>query len=722
MNSVTNKSNSNLGGLDIDVDFRALIYIFFENKLLILISMGVVILLSIAYVLYQPYQYTENMLLQVDDGKSGKMNLFQQLAVSSEVNETATQMELIKSRVVLGPVVKKLGLGLNIRPHSTSILEKIWPGSQGHILVGQLIVPDQYDGKSLRLKVIDPTHFQLFDHDGNILISGETKKTLVNSNKGIVIQVNSITANKNAEFDLFRYSDIGIVNSLIPRIQIESLDEGGREKTGIMQVNMKDTDPVRIGEILNTIADVVQDLDISRKSSESQKMLEVYEHQLPAVKASLDDSETTLNRYRASSGKIDIKLETQALMSQLAGVEKQITSLSLQRIALLQNYTTKHPFVIEIRNRIDQLRKEKFSLENQIKKIPAADQIMVSMMRDVQVRNRLYLILLTKIQELRASKEGTLSSVRVLARPFLPEAPLSKQMPVVIAASALLGFILGCLIIMTRKAFHRHIDDPHWIEKNFSIINLAIIPYCKQQTKNTQNFKMKMQPSLDIVVEKYPQDLFSESLRSLRTSFQFILAGATNNIVSITGVSPGIGKSFISINFAYLLSEAGKKILLIDGDMRKGYLNHYFNMDRQPGLSEILLGAVSIEKTLKTSSVNLLTFLPCGNYPPNPSELFINDRFKKFIDTVSAQYDFIIIDTPPVLAVTDSAIIGSLASTNLLVVGSETHQAEEVSLTLKRLENCGVKIQGTIFNYLKDKIGKQGGNYQYSYSMSDSTV
>jgi len=192
---------------------------------------------------------------------------------------------------------------------------------------------------------------------------------------------------------------------------------------------------------------------------------------------------------------------------------------------------------------------------------------------------------------------------------------------------------------------------------------------------------------------------------------------AKNNIVSIMGVAPGVGKSFVSANFAYLLANAGKKILLIDGDIRKGHLKDYFKVGACLGLSELVLGSCTFEQAVIQSQYDNLDFLATGAYPPNPSELLMTERFKQVLETAAKRYDLVIIDTAPILAVTDAALIGQHAGTNFMVLASNAHEVSEIELALKRVSANGVKINGVVFNFnRKEKnLHSYGYGYRYNY-------
>jgi tyrosine-protein kinase Etk/Wzc len=205
---------------------------------------------------------------------------------------------------------------------------------------------------------------------------------------------------------------------------------------------------------------------------------------------------------------------------------------------------------------------------------------------------------------------------------------------------------------------------------------------------------------------------------------------APNNIVMLTGPTPGIGKSFASANFATVLAAAGKRVLLIDADMRKGHMHHFFGQQRGDGLSELIAGSRTLEQVVKQNITPGLDFIATGTLPPNPAELLMSHTTVDLLKALSAQYDIVVIDTPPVLAVSDSAVLASQSGTVFLMVRAESTTLAEVQESVKRLEQSGAVMRGVIFNGLDlsrrayrygygSKYGYKYGRYQYQYKTYD---
>jgi tyrosine-protein kinase Etk/Wzc len=216
------------------------------------------------------------------------------------------------------------------------------------------------------------------------------------------------------------------------------------------------------------------------------------------------------------------------------------------------------------------------------------------------------------------------------------------------------------------------------------------------ETKRTHERDRERQ--VPILATLRPNDVCVEIMRSLRTSMQFTLMEARNRVVMLTGPASGVGKSFLAMNLCVLLAASGKKVLLIDGDMRRGKLERSFGIDRANGIAELLAGTIGLEQAIRTTRVPGLSFMPAGKRPENPSELLMSPRLQQYLEGLGRVYDVVFVDTPPVLAVTDASIIGKLSGTNFLVLRSGAHNETEIADSVRTLRTAGITVQGAIMN------------------------
>lgn len=288
----------------------------------------------------------------------------------------------------------------------------------------------------------------------------------------------------------------------------------------------------------------------------------------------------------------------------------------------------------------------------------------------------------------------------------------------IIAIGIFSGFILGIIIALLRASSIRRstIFDPEKLEKIFGIPLFAVIPYTKY-VSNTKGFSTRRQKTL-LAIE-HPNDPIIENLRSLRTNLYFALQESKNNVVMITGPSPGIGKSFISSNLSAVLAAGELRTLLIDADMRRGYLHSVFLKPLSPGLSDLICKKHTLEEVIHTVEIgnNTLDYITRGQTPVNPSELLLHSNFEKLISELSDQYDLILIDSPPINAVTDPTIIGRVAGIVFMVVLHRYDSLQEVNHAINKLLNNGISVNGFIVNAYKvnETSNMYSSRYLYSY-------
>ncbi|PRY67397.1 polysaccharide biosynthesis tyrosine autokinase [Halomonas ventosae] len=219
-----------------------------------------------------------------------------------------------------------------------------------------------------------------------------------------------------------------------------------------------------------------------------------------------------------------------------------------------------------------------------------------------------------------------------------------------------------------------------------------------------------------ILAERAPADTAVEALRGLRTSLHFAMLEAGDNRLMITGPSPGIGKSFLSVNLATVCALGGQKVLVVDADMRKGHLHHAFQGRSEGGLSELLSGKAAWADVVRDSGIENLSYVARGTAPPNPAELLMNAGFTAFLEQARREFDLVILDTPPVLAVTDAALVGTQCGTSLMVARFQLNPAKELQIATRRLETAGVTVKGAILNAMERKAATRYGYGYYSYA------
>ena len=290
----------------------------------------------------------------------------------------------------------------------------------------------------------------------------------------------------------------------------------------------------------------------------------------------------------------------------------------------------------------------------------------------------------------------------------------------------MLGLFLSLLVIFVSRKLQSGVEDPDEAERQLGIPVFASVPHSDLQEKLDKTGKRRGQEGV-LLTQHANEDPAIESLRSLRTTLHFRLIDAPNNILLITGPSPSVGKTFITTNLGAVLALSGKRVVIVDCDLRKGIIHRQLKITRSPGLSELIAETTEISEALHQTYIENLSVIPSGKLPPNPAELLLNKNFSLHLKALSSSFDFVLLDAPPVLAVTDAAILGRQAGTTLVLARAGRHSMHELEQTVKRLQQAGVEVRGMIFNDMalyssrySYGYGYKRYTYQYSYSQKKS--
>jgi tyrosine-protein kinase Etk/Wzc len=307
---------------------------------------------------------------------------------------------------------------------------------------------------------------------------------------------------------------------------------------------------------------------------------------------------------------------------------------------------------------------------------------------------------LNNAQQLRLIRAGKVGTVRLVDDAATPERPVKPRGLLVVCLSLIVGIVLGVVVAFVRKACFGGMSDPHEIEQLTGLDVLVTVPHSGEQQAMAQQARRTGTP-MKLLAHRNPHDPAIESLRSLRIAAQFAVLSAKNNIVMLASPTAGVGKSFISANFAEVLAAGGKRVLLIDGDLHRGALNEYFQVPRENGLSELLDGAKTLEEVTRHHIGSGIDFISTGTLPRDPSELLLSAALRANLEVLSEAYDVVIVDSPPVLPISDTQVLGSMAGTVFLVARSGTNKLGEINESLKRFGLAGIVVKGIIFNGIK---------------------
>ncbi|MDW1913741.1 polysaccharide biosynthesis tyrosine autokinase [Vibrio sp. Vb0349] len=701
---------------DDEIDLGKLFGIILDAKWLILCTVVLFSIIGVGVAILSTPIYKADALIQIESKSSGGISAMvgDMGELFSAESSATTEIEIIKSRMILGGTVDKFNLTTVVSPNYMPIIGKGLARLQGEqisLSVSRFNAPSYAVGVPLTLEVIDSEKqtFRLLEDDNNVILEGKVGELL--EKNGYQFLATELVAQTGDSFTVSKISKLDAINKLQENL---SINERGKQ-TGIISLSFSGEDRAKIQDILNDISQNYFLQNVQRNSAEAEQSLEFLKGHLPDIKTKLTASEDVLNRFRQENESIDLGLEAQSTLKVMVELEAQLNELTFKESEISQRFTQDHPAYKSLLDKRETLLKEKERLNKQVQKLPKTQREVLRMTRDVEVNQQIYIQLLNKVQELNIIKAGTVGNVRILDNAQSFSKPIKPKKALIVVLATLLGGMAGVAFVLIRAAFHRGVETPDQIEQ-IGMPVYASVPKSIQQLEFANKLKRNKGSNNELVLlaEANPADLSIEALRSLRTSLHFAMMEAKNNVLMISGPAPSIGKTFVSTNFAAVAAKTGQKVLLIDADMRKGYLQQCFGLRWDNGLSDYLSGKTSLSNIIKSTSIDNLDVVTRGQVPPNPSELLMHPRFKSFVDEMSAQYDLVIIDTPPVLAVTDPSIVGALAGTTLMVARFDQTTLKEIEVAQGRFEQSGVEVKGVILNAVEKKASNSYG-YGYGY-------
>ncbi|HCM9594767.1 polysaccharide biosynthesis tyrosine autokinase [Enterobacter bugandensis] len=629
--------------------------------------------------------------------------------------DVAPELLLLKSRMILGETVDKLGLTYSVKRRVLPVIGPLLERGRkaGELTIGALTLPLLEDKpQELLLTVQEQGRYHL---EGKMLeADGVVGKTLVKD--GVTLLVTSLSAAPGTRFALKTVTKLEAINALQRRLIVSE----SAKQSGIINLTLTGEDPDKIAVVLNTIAENYLSQNIARQEAKDTRSLTFLQDQLPKIRRELDEAEARLNAYREQRDSVDLSLEAKTVLDQVVNVENQLNELTFREAEVSQLFKKDHPTYRALRDKKQTLKQERTRLNNRVSSMPSTQQEILRLSRDVESGRTIYLQLLTRQQELNISRSSTIGNVRIIDPAVTQPGPVKPHKVIIIVLGMLVGLMLSAGTVLVRSAFKRGITSSEQLEAQGMPL-LATLPrsvwlwkktHLRRRTLFASHWKHRTSNVPFLPVDR-PADIFVEAVRGLRTSLHFTMMNAVNRIVVISGPSQDCGKTLVSTSLASIAAQAGQRVLFIDADMRKGYVHNIFKLNNQHGLSSVLGGSIEWQDAIQRFEKGGFDVLTCGSQPSHPVELLMNERFQTVMSRIDKEYDIVIVDTPPVLAVTDALLVARAAATTLLVARFGKTSVKEIENCRKRLQQMGVQVEGAILN---DIVKSAAFYYHSGYS------
>ena len=681
------------------IEFLSLLW---QKKSTILFFMFVAIILGASYAMWVRPAFTSDVLLQVNTkGASSKSTkAFGEMgAVLDLASPADAEIELIKSRMVLNYVTAVEHLHLKAIPIGFG--DRI-THREGRLDLDSLSIPEEFRKEKWVAVAKSDNEYTVISPDGKTVLACIVGEICTAGYAGdtLVIRVKFMDAKKGQRFRI-------VQGSLLKAEQVLMRSLGVSEKgkqTGIISVRYSHRYPDRAASILNTIAKTYLRQNVEMRSAEAEKTLEFLEGQLPAVKAKLDSAEKILADYRYSIGSVDIGGETKAHLDKEGQLQRQIMQLEQERQSTLRLFKEEHPNVQTIVKQQNKLRAELAQLKKNAEKMPLTQQEVNRLQEEVAVNNEVYTNMLNNIQQLRVVRAGEVGNVRIVDFAQVEQNQSKPNKSRILMVSAAAGFMFGVVLVLLIYLFKNGVRSASEIERETGLSVFAKIP---QSSNKILRGHRHLHHGRPFVLQEC-DDAVCEAFRALQTALAFLMPNPEHSVILVMGLIPGAGKSFVSLNLAATMAASGKKVLLIDADMRRGVIHSGCKF----GLADVLLGLATLDTVAVSKYEDNLFVMNAGKTKLAACELLRGDAMDKLLKEARQKYDLVIVDTPPLNLVTDTELICPLVDYSLYVLHYGRHSMEEIKETIERVKRYSDKPGAIVMNHCEREPGRYGyGDY-----------
>ena len=537
-------------------------------------------------------------------------------------------------------------------------------------------------------------------------LSGRVGVLVTNADKTFALRVGTLTGAVGREFIIMQRDEASTIAALRNALTVMEKGRG----SGILQLQYKSGNPDDAKRVLNAVSEAYVRQNIDRGVANADSGLDFLNTQLPIAEKEVRKAERELNNFRRQAEVVDLSFESSSLLTGLESINTDLQSLAVQEDEIKQRYTQNHPVYQQLLNKRLRLEAQMALLREETDALPETQRKIVNMSRNLEVAQEIYNSLQSQVQSTQVIRASNIGSVRIIDLAQAINEPISPRGSRILALCFVLGGIVGMGSVFLRSWLRRGVQGAEQIEQ----LGLPVFATVNYVPSVDSSLKKKNEKHLILALDD-PANLATEAFRSLRTSLHFGMLDARSKSIVITSAAPSAGKSFAAVNLAVVLAQGGQRVCLIDADLRRGHLRKYFNQPKNAhGLSQYLAEEKSLDEVLHKGPIDGISFIGSGRFPPNPADLLLRPKLLEMLACLEEDFDVILIDTPPVMAVTDPAIVGRIAGGTLIVARYGITQLAEIQATQHTLEGAGVKIIGAILNGYDPN--HTGSRYRYNYS------
>lgn len=773
-----------ISNFNTDLDIILLLQIFRRNLLLFLLIISTTIVASLIYLRYTVPLYQSNLVLQVgSENKAEQVLNINKFQERTEGNEIAKDVELLKSKFLLKRALSQLPLGVSYFNEGKFLSFELYRSSPIDVEFevkdsSVMQIPFHLDFTSNGEFVLSKNGTILGQYKFDEYIDFSDVRLKIKTTNPIAIEEYKSEINNNKLY--FIINDVeNLTNRYIKSLNVYPLNPAAKT----ININFQDNNPRKTSDVITAIANEYITYDLEERSKSSKNVIEFLDNQLDTYLNRVKESETNIEDFQKNNKLSDIdrfstlyvdrvnKLETDMidldlqrnvlievnnslktklkeinvynLLPILSGTEYEarvtalindLQNLLLQRQRILTESTSESEslkvqdkqieiqkevlsksltsLISKIESRRKDLTKKIGEIQSKYLNVPAKELEYARLQRVLSIDEKFFTLIMEKRTEYSISEAGFVPQHTILDKALVPSTPFSPNKKVIIATGILLGVVISIVILIFKYILKNTISSIDEITKHANSIigTLGTVPIYHKDIPNSQ-----------LVINRDPKSIISESFRAIRTNLQFISKSEGSKLMAITSTISGEGKTFCALNLSGIIAMSGKKVIILDLDMRKPKIHVGFGVSNEKGMSTILIDKDDIKSCIHKSSLENLHYITSGPIPPNPSELIIGGKLEEVIEKLKTDYDLIVVDNPPIGLVSDAMETLKKADYPIYVFKNDYSRKNFINNLNKLVRENGIKKLSIILNGVdyNNKYYSYGYNYRYSYGNKD---
>jgi capsular exopolysaccharide synthesis family protein len=762
-----------------EFDVKLLITIGRKNSIALALIILVSAISSFLIIRYTPpvYESTSILQLSMENEAKGILNPVTLQQFQDESKILASSIELIRSKVMVGRALSRLPMEVSYYNKGDILTYELYKSSPYQVefdkpdsaMFERPIFIEFNRADNYNLRYTGPSGDNILK---NNLAAGTWQqipgmRIKIEVTDSLVIYNMKGNLSKDALFFKIN-SPAQLVTDVIKNLKVLALNP----QAYTIQISIKDGNNLRAADISNALANEFKNYDLEKNSEVADKILTFINNTISGIDENLKMSEQEIEQFQRENKLIDADETGSKVMNELDVLQTETYNLK-KDIFILQNVMSEisnetdigafimsvsgmfnNPAIAEqlrtmqrlledrnqirlssteksdayknlelklssqknllqnmlsnesakLKSQLNYSESELFKKQQQLGRIPGQQAEASRLKRVFSINEKFYSLLLEKKAEFSITKAGYVPQHIILEEAKLSTVPISPKKPLIISASLTIGFILGFLLILVKYLLYNEINSLEEVGLYTDAALLGIVPKYKRDI-----------PISQLLVDKNPKSIISESFRSIRTNLQFISYGQGAKLVAVTSTISGEGKTFNAINLAGVIAFSGKKVVILDLDMRKPKIHLGFNVENNHGMSTLLIGKDKPENCITKSSLANLDFITAGPIPPNPAELIISPKMEELIEYLKGLYEIIIIDLPPVGIVSDGVPMLKRADYPIYILRANFSRKMFINQINKLIHENKVNNLSVILNGVEMSRIKYGYGYGYSY-------